>query len=1405
MKMENITNVRKMHNTRIAAIFVFILFTFFSPLSAQCPLGCNNLVQVSLGPDCSTTITPQMILEGEDDENDQCNYRVEILGPNDVPLSPNPDQVDERHIGMTLKVSVILEGSNNSCWGYIKIEDKQAPTFDMECPDTIRVVCYNDDIFITPTATDNCDGPVDVWIVSDITTDLDCEEDTLSARRTIVYQAKDSQGNLSEFCYREIEYQRIGLDDIEFPENLDNISEEALESCGEWDLNGDNFPDPWVDVNDNDILDDGESESGVPRTIIDGYPIYPNNSYCEINATFHDKEIDVCEKSKKYIRHWTLLDWCTAEIRDTNQIIKVIDTTDPEVYVKGVGDIFEYADPYTCGTDVRIPPPDSVFDCTTVEYEIQYMLADKTGKKPTNGQFIDKYVQKINMNDKAPDGRVYDYYYRINDLPVGITWIRYIATDDCGNQTIKETEVIVVDNVPPIPVCDEFTVVTLTATGFAKVYAETFDDGSHDNCTENVFFEVRRLTQDLQPDSTCSTENATFRKYVEFCCADVEMEYMVELRVWDDGNGSGIYGDTIPITKPSRGQSSRKLDTIGYLTDNYNTCMVITTVQDKLDPFITCPPDITVNCGEELWDLSIFGTVREDRDSVQDIEVIDDLFIDWDLPLRDGYADDNCEVKVTETVDRDLNNCQVGEIRRTFTARDPSGRTKSCTQVITVRNDDVITKDSIDWPYDIQLDECVDGGGTDPEDLEKYDTSTKNYGFPLYREDFCSQLAVTYEDQQFNFVDDVCFKILRKWTVIDWCEYDRSGRERGKWSMTQVIKVNDSDAPVIENTSNMTFCIYGPDCGGFIELVNGAEDCTPDDYLDWRYEVKLNKDENDIIKGESNDASGYYPVGWHEITWYVEDMCGNNSKESYIIHVKDCKKPTPYCLSEITTVVMPTTGQITIWANDFDHGSSDNCGGPLRFSFTEPNLSLPDLGLDTAMTFVCPQDEGLQDISMYVIDTSNNYDYCNVTINIQVNHDCGVGVSQAASVSGFIGNVYDEAIDDVNVSLENMNDNQMSYYLTDGSGQYSFTEIPSNNDFKVEAEKNDDIINGVNTLDIVLIQRHILGIKPFDDPYKVIAADINNNKSLAASDIIQLRKVILGIYDEFPDNDSWKFVNAGQTYFDDIAPWEYEEFIMLENLNTQRSRNDFIGIKVGDVDHNAKPNLRSGKIGTRSTTNTEFAITNQEFRTGETVEVTFRSTKEEELLGYQMTLQFNPEYLEYVGHTGKTIEIGDDNLGLTQPGYLSMSWNEINPVLLENNQDLFSITFRAKTNSTLIGNLDINSSLTAAEAYTAEMQVAELSLDFIDEIESQVVLLQNRPNPFTDKTIVSFILPEESDATLTVFDITGKLLHRINGKYAAGENNIELDGNMIPTDGILYYQLEAGNFKSTKKMIKINR
>ena len=83
-------------------------------------------------------------------------------------------------------------------------------------------------------------------------------------------------------------------------------------------------------------------------------------------------------------------------------------------------------------------------------------------------------------------------------------------------------------------------------------------------------------------------------------------------------------------------------------------------------------------------------------------------------------------------------------------------------------------------------------------------------------------------------------------------------------------------------------------------------------------------------------------------------------------------------------------------------------------------------------------------------------------------------------------------------------------------------------------------------------------------------------------------------------------------------------------------------------------------------------------------------------------------------------------------------------------------------------------------------------------------MLQNQPNPFDAQTTIGFELPEASTAVLTVYDVTGKVIKQINGDFAKGYNEVQLNKAELSATGVLYYRLDATEYTATRKMIVID-
>jgi hypothetical protein len=96
---------------------------------------------------------------------------------------------------------------------------------------------------------------------------------------------------------------------------------------------------------------------------------------------------------------------------------------------------------------------------------------------------------------------------------------------------------------------------------------------------------------------------------------------------------------------------------------------------------------------------------------------------------------------------------------------------------------------------------------------------------------------------------------------------------------------------------------------------------------------------------------------------------------------------------------------------------------------------------------------------------------------------------------------------------------------------------------------------------------------------------------------------------------------------------------------------------------------------------------------------------------------------------------------------------------------------------------------------------SDVEPDFIDSHPSKYKLDQNYPNPFNPTTRIRFSIHELSFVKLKVYDIVGNEIETlVNQEKPAGSYEVQFSAVDLPS-GIYFYQLIAGNFVETKKMI----
>jgi subtilisin-like proprotein convertase family protein len=1465
-------------------------------------LACNDLVQVSLEGNCELVITPDMLLEGGE-YGCYSDYEVQIIDNRGVNLG---NKVTKAQIGQKLKTQ-IFNKAGNSCWGEIEVKDKYGPL--LECGN-VYTTCTTDlkpgsnlsprvpvQAIITngiiSDATANSKsfvipvGPVqgssitdlDVYMnishqnISDlaanitspdgVTVPLFVRQTTCNGKDFVVtfndespniisceasltpaiagnfrptnllsiYDGKPLSGNWTVTIYDMVAGNGGTVNDVHlvfsqtggkvpFP-TTKNITSATLIADNTYVLQGLDACGPATLTFTDEVIDESclSIYSKVIKRCWGGFDSYGNNanSCCQYIYVYRnslstlqfppnydglngnprplscekygdiippidstgkpqgdfcgnvqlttpvDIRIDICKRSYKLLRTHKVVDWCTGDVILHNQVIKVMDTLGPVLQCPD--NLTISTDNYACTATYVAAKPKVTSECSDI---LEYFLEYK------NDLALDPSFITTGVNQPARS---------IAQLPLGDNTVRWTVTDECGNISICTYKVHVRDDVKPNAVCDQFTVASITGNGRAVVEAKTFDDGSNDNCGI-AKFEARKMSD------KCGFGTTLFTPTVEFCCEEVNTSVMVEMRVTD------IHG-------------------------NSNTCMVEVRVQDKLPPYITkCPKDITLDCQADYKDLTVTGIP----------EFIDNCSAE--LVKCDGvlpYCDEDS-----------ISQCGTGKVIRKWTVVDKQGLRNSCIQVITLVDKKPFTQEDIIWPDNYSTTKCH--SNLDPGNLPI------NAARPRFADDNCSLVAAHYKDQVFKLVDGACEKILRTWTVIDWCTYNDKNPVLGQgwYERIQILKIQNDIPPIFEFAClDRTIPSYGA-CQDKVEFTMTAIDDCPEDNVNlvWKYELYTENGTTPIITKHTNKFIETLANGKYRVRWTVEDRCGNLAYCNHYINLVESKKPTPYCITSLTTAVMNSDGTISIWAKDYDKGGFDNCTPKEDILFTFFNAKPVGSLLNTehyfkgngilatkaeylagtaqiwkpftkssGILFDCsdiPNGKSQEvSIDVSLTDLAGNQDYCTIQIVLQDNSNtCPDANTNNVAVTGRIITPTGNSMPGTNILLEsNVSELNKSIY-TDNAGQYAFASLPKSYNYTISAQNNQDVLNGVSTLDLVLIQKHILGLESFNDAKKIIAADVDNSAKVSASDLVALRKVILGITNDFPNGQkSWRFVTSNHVFSNIDSPFPFTEKYILNQLNDSKVNQNFQAIKVGDVNFSAIVNAQNQIVEARSKKTFELETSTWTHPNG-VIQVPVYAKNLSDVLGFQFTLQFDQHNFSIKDVVAAGIPVTDQNFNLqrAENGIITTSWHAESPTTVGENTPLFIMEFVKTNRSQGIENqISISSGLTKAEAYDTSYGLMPIRLSQRNSTSNinSFALKQNAPNPFKEATSITFVLPEAAPATITISNVAGKVVKVISGDYQKGENSILLTKDDLNATGILLYKVESGKYTDTKKMIII--
>ena len=379
----------------------------------------------------------------------------------------------------------------------------------------------------------------------------------------------------------------------------------------------------------------------------------------------------------------------------------------------------------------------------------------------------------------------------------------------------------------------------------------------------------------------------------------------------------------------------------------------------------------------------------------------------------------------------------------------------------------------------------------------------------------------------------------------------------------------------------------------------------------------------------------------------------------------------------------------------------------------------------------------------------------------------------------------------------------LSEYLPGTSFEYS-ASVPDT-----------DYLNGVSVIDQCKISQHILGINPLPSPYAMIAADANRSGSINTFDIVEFRKLLLGVYTVLPNNTSWLFLTDYCIFPNPNNPFQLACLSGINSTELAALDGDtakVVGIKIGDVDGDASLNGEpySPPILTDSIT---LVLPQGEVSAGVPVAIPVKFDKDFDLGSLQAQFFLDPTLARYDS-------ISDGLIDIVSPAFAT--YNTLTGALKFSASGYFNLFVPADTplfyiHLTTLQSANLNTILTVVHDdptmrtfavgsdcslyYTIGSAYKGLVATHSPELGGLSIRVPS-PNPFVNQTFLEVELESAKSAVLEVFDLTGRIVFSEEKNLASGLHRWEIPGSALASGSLGIWRLRVGEQIVTGKLVR---
>lgn len=215
-----------------------------------------------------------------------------------------------------------------------------------------------------------------------------------------------------------------------------------------------------------------------------------------------------------------------------------------------------------------------------------------------------------------------------------------------------------------------------------------------------------------------------------------------------------------------------------------------------------------------------------------------------------------------------------------------------------------------------------------------------------------------------------------------------------------------------------------------------------------------------------------------------------------------------------------------------------------------------------------------------------------------------------------------------------------------------------------------------------------------------------------------------------------------------------------------------------------------------------------------TIQLDVKVASTDSIVGMQFTLRWDPTVLNYekISELVLPSTMGLSNhFGDLGNGVLTFVWTEesLQGIPLGTDATIFTIEFKvigSNNSSTLV---EISDDPTLVEIATAD-EVLDVTLDSgtvsvgavstTESLTTDFTLFQNTLNPVTNFTNITFELKNRTEANLSIYNTSGKLI-LVQSTNGSGLQTITIQRDAFPAAGTYFYELKTDNAIARRKLI----